>query len=47
MCKELLVRPLASVLEVTRLVAPPLHGVRVPYGDRLTHLPKRDLPGLR
>ena len=47
MCKELLVRHLASVLEVTRLVAPPLYGMRVPYGNRLTYFPKCDLPGLR
>ena len=45
--KELLVRPLASVLEVARLVAPPLYEMRVPYGNRLTYFPKCDLPSLR
>ena len=38
---------LLVVLEVARLVAPPLYGMRVPYGNRLTYFPKCDLPGLR
>ena len=38
-CKELLVCPLAGVLEVTGLVAPPLYRMCFPYGDCMSHLP--------